>query len=81
MTAKRIQILLNQTEWDAIIAASKPVPYMIFDGVEPRSPQQNVNAVWKELGAAHGVVWDSFLAVDESKHIVSAIPLPEPNDE
>lgn len=34
--------------------ACKPVPYMVFGGREPRSPQENANDAWRELGRELG---------------------------
>jgi hypothetical protein len=34
--------------------ACKPVPYMIIGGVAPRSPQENANEAWAELGRRLG---------------------------
>jgi hypothetical protein len=41
---------MTQAQLDAILAACKPVPYMVFGGMEPRSPQENANDAWKALG-------------------------------
>ena len=37
-----------------ILNASRPVPYMVFGGIEPRSPQENANDAWRELGRELG---------------------------
>jgi hypothetical protein len=37
-----------------ILDACKPVPYMVFGGMPPRSQQENANAAWAELGARMG---------------------------
>ncbi len=41
---------MTQAQLDAILDACKPVPYMVFGGMEPRSPQENANDAWKALG-------------------------------
>ena len=38
-----------------ILNASRPVPYMVFGGIEPRSPQENANDAWREPGRRAGV--------------------------
>jgi len=45
--------------------AGRPTPYMLGSGGVPpfASPQENVNVVWKELGARMGFKWDSANAV------------------
>lgn len=40
---------LTDEELNHLLEASKPVPYMVFGGVEPRSPQDNVMDVWKQV--------------------------------
>ena len=35
-------------------AACRPVPYMIFGGMAPRSPQENANSAWCALGRRMG---------------------------
>jgi hypothetical protein len=51
---------MTQAQLDAILNACKPVPYMVFGGMEPRSPQENANDAWaalgKELGFDHMTV-------------------------
>lgn len=41
---------MTQAQFDKIIEACKPVPYMVFGGREPRSQQENANDAWKALG-------------------------------
>jgi len=45
---------MTQAQLDQILDACRPVPYMVFGGVEPRSPQQNANDAWKALGDEMG---------------------------
>jgi hypothetical protein len=45
---------MTQAQLDKILEASKPVPYMVFGGMEPRSPQENANDAWKALGTELG---------------------------
>ena len=37
-----------------ILDACKPVTYMVFGGIPPRSPQENANSAWAELGRKMG---------------------------
>lgn len=45
---------LTDEEMDQILDASKPVPYLIFNGQPPASPQENANRAWEQLGRKHG---------------------------
>jgi hypothetical protein len=65
---------MTQAQLDAILDACKPVPYMVFGGMEPRSPQESANAAWaalgEELGFDHMTVrpngkGDRFFTADE----------------
>ena len=37
-----------------LLERCKPVPYMVFGGMEPRSPQENANDAWATLGRELG---------------------------
>lgn len=50
----RTEFTLEQSDLDKLMEASKPVPYMVFGGMPPRSPQENANDAWKELGQRLG---------------------------
>jgi len=45
---------MTQADLDTILDACKPVPYMVFGGVAPRSPQENANDAWRALGKRMG---------------------------
>lgn len=45
---------MTQAQLDKILEACKSVPYMVFGGREPRSPQENANDAWKALGEQMG---------------------------
>jgi len=45
---------MSEAQKDALLQACKPVPYMVFGGAEPRSPQQNANDAWERLGRELG---------------------------
>ena len=48
--SERKEYEMTDAEHAAILDACKPVPYMVFDGVGPASPQQNANDAWARLG-------------------------------
>jgi len=52
MTEKQLQKMYD---------ACKPVPYMIFGGIEPRSPQENANDAWAALGKEMGFKYMTVL--------------------
>ncbi|MFZ7120716.1 MAG: hypothetical protein ACOWWH_07175 [Eubacteriaceae bacterium] len=45
---------MTEEQHQKLLSACKPVPYMIFDGVEPTSPQENANRAWQSLGDEMG---------------------------
>lgn len=51
-----MRLIFEMTEEDLakILDASKRVPYMVFGGMEPISPQENANRAWRELGERMG---------------------------
>ena len=52
--AEMKQYEMTEEDLQKILEACKPVPYMVIGGVAPRSPQENANAAWAELGARMG---------------------------
>ena len=50
----RKEFEMTQDDLDKILDACKPVPYMVFGGIPPRSPQENANNAWLQLGAKMG---------------------------
>lgn len=41
---------MTDEQYNRLQDACKPVPYMVFGGVAPPSPQENANRAWKQLG-------------------------------
>ena len=50
----RKEFTMTQQQMDKLLEACRPVPYMIFGGMPPRSPQQNANDAWCALGQEMG---------------------------
>ena len=50
----RKRFTMTKEQQEKLLDACKPVPYMIFGGMEPRSPQENANAAWCALGREMG---------------------------
>jgi len=46
----RKQFTMTEKQQEKILEACKPVPYMVFGGRGPRSPQERANAAWESLG-------------------------------
>lgn len=50
----RREFTMAEEDMKAILEACRPVPYMVFGGIEPRSPQENANDAWCALGRKMG---------------------------
>lgn len=50
----RKEYTMTDEQYNKLLAACKPVPYMIIGGVIPTSPQENANRAWKVLGKELG---------------------------
>lgn len=48
---------LTDEEWDELMVACQPVPYMVMGGVAPLSQQDNANRAWQRLADKHGFDW------------------------
>ncbi len=40
---------MTEEEYDELVAASKPVPYMIFGSTGPESPHDKAMEVWRKV--------------------------------
>lgn len=45
---------MTQEQYDTLLEAMKPVPYMIVGGMAPPSQQENANRAWEKLGKELG---------------------------
>lgn len=50
----RKEFEMTEAQFNTLMEACKPVPYMVIGGMEPRSPQENANAAWCALGRELG---------------------------
>lgn len=67
---------LTDEELKELLEASKPVPYMVIGGREPRSPRENVMDVWKKIAKDKGCDVDSIdSAGTGDQHDFKANPL------
>ncbi len=65
--AKRIarqEFEMTQEQLDRILEACKPVPYLVFGGIPPESPQVRANRAWRALGDELGFDWDTVQPID-----------------
>lgn len=78
----RQQYRMTDDELEQVLNASKPVPYMVFGGREPSSPQENANNAWQ--GIADRVGCDKFTigpAASGDIQEFSAEPKPLPSED
>lgn len=52
--SERQQYEMTAEDLERLLEASRPVPYMVFGGVEPPSPYEAAMAVWRRLGERMG---------------------------
>lgn len=50
----RKEFKMTEKQVKDILQASKPVPYLVFDGRGPTSPQEIANMAWRKLGEELG---------------------------
>lgn len=75
---------MTQDDLGKILEACKPVPYLVIGGIEPRSPQENANAAWAELGSRMGFDHMTVEPTREGDRVFTAVPTPSegtPNEQ
>lgn len=75
MNYPEVEYEMTQADLDKILEACKPVPYIVVGGYAPRSPQENANAAWAELGSRMGFDSTTVRPVD-GKGMRSFIAVP-----
>ena len=50
----RTNFEMSHADLETLLDAMKPVAYMVFGGIPPRSQQENANAAWSQLGQKMG---------------------------
>jgi hypothetical protein len=75
MSAQRAEFEMTEQQFDRLLSAMQPVPYMLgAGGVPPRSVQENANDAWKALADELGFVWDTVEPVSgKGQRVFSAI--------
>ena len=56
---------MTQEDLNRLVAACRPVRYMIIGNYKPASPQENANRAWKALGQRMGFKWDTVTLLKE----------------
>lgn len=68
---------LTDEELNELMEASKPVPYMVFGDIEPRSPREKAMDLWRKVAARVGCDLDSIGSAHTSDlHDFEAQPQP-----
>jgi hypothetical protein len=71
----RVEFQLNPKQLERLLAACKPVPYLVVNDIEPTSPREKAIGVWQELGKEMGFEWSSAQAVPgKDQSFFSAYP-------
>jgi hypothetical protein len=71
---ERKEYEMTEADLAKILEACKPVPYMVFGGMPPRSPQESVNAAWAELGRRLGFDHMTVAPTGRGDRFFSAVP-------
>jgi hypothetical protein len=80
MTERR-EFEMTQVDLDTLLAAMKPVPYMIIGGYAPISQQENANNAWERLGNKIGFHHMTVRPNGKGDRFFTAIPKePTPTD-
>ena len=74
---KRIEYEMTQADLDKILNACKPVPMIALQCGMPRSPQENANAAWGELGRRMGFDHMTVEPTGKGNRFFSAVPTNE----
>ena len=69
---------MTEEDLEKILEACKPVRYMVIGGVPPRSPQENANLAWQELGWRMGFDHMTVRPSGKGDRFFSAIPKERP---
>lgn len=59
------QYQMTQEQYNTILEASKPVPYMVFNGIPPHN---DAKAAWQRLGKELGFKWDTARPIEGKDH-------------
>lgn len=84
LSTERREYELTDEQFDRLVEAAKPVPYIVVGGVPPMSQQQRANNAWQTLGRELGFDWKSVQphpSGDQRRFIATPFaPDPGPED-
>jgi len=63
---------MTEADLKKLLNASKPVPYMVFGGIEPSSPRENAERQWRVLGEKMGFDWNTVEPSDKGNQYFTA---------
>lgn len=66
---------MSEAQLAKIMDACRPVPYMVFGSMEPRSPQERANIAWTNLGAEMGFDSATVEPCGEGDRVFMAVPV------
>jgi len=70
--ATRKEFKMTEEQFQRILDASKPVPYLVFGGREPSSPQENANRAWEALADELGFEFMTVASSSKGKRFFTA---------
>ena len=74
---ERKEYEMTQEDFDKILEASQPVPYLVVGGHEPVSQRDRAMAAWSELGSRMGFDYMSVKPTGKGDLFFSAVPNEE----
>lgn len=75
--AESIEYEMTQADFEELMEACQPVPYIVVGGIGPTSPRENARAAWIRLGQKMG--FDGITArpsPGKSELFFLAVPTP-----
>ena len=74
---ERKEYEMTQEDFDRLLNACKPVPMIALQCGTPRSPQENANDAWQELGSRMGFDYMTVQPSSSGNRFFSAVPNAE----
>lgn len=71
----RKEFKLTEEQFDFLMDACKPVPYIIIGGIPPASAHENAMRAWNSLGGSIGFIGDTARPINgKDTHFFTAEP-------
>ena len=70
----RTDYRLTDEDFNRLLKASQPVPYLIANGTEPMSPHEAAMRIWRDIADREGVDVDSIRQGSDGNGHYTAIP-------